>query len=291
MTYKDHFVAEVKCGGKILRITDGAVRLPFGAEYSLLFKNLNSRRVAIKVSIDGQDALDNHRLILDPNETTELKGFMQYNVVRNAFKYIQKTKQIQEHRGDKIDDGMIRIEFAFEKPVPEHIMKTVIHEVHHYPHRPSYPYYWYDAPNWVYTSNDIYGSAGTARGLDSVKGIDTNSSIKGMTGGVTGQMVGEVQSVYNCSVPLQELSIKSEPAKDEGITVKGSELYQALNYTSIGELEQAEVIIIQLKGSGDTGVMVEKPVTVHTRLVCKTCGVSSPSNNKYCPSCGTYLLS
>lgn len=290
MTYKDHFVAEVKCGGKILRITDGAVYLPFGAEYSLLFKNLNSRRVAIKVSIDGQDALDNHRLVLDPNETTELKGFMQYNVVRNAFKYIQKTKQIQDHRGDKIDDGMVRIEFAFEKPAPEHIMKTVIHEVHHYPHRPSYPYYWYDAPNWVYT-HDVYGSAGTARGLDSVKGIDTNSSIKGMTGGVTGQMVGEVQSAYNCSVPLQELSIKSEPAKDEGITVKGSELYQALNYTSIGELEQAEVIIIQLKGSGNTGVMVEKPVTVHTRLVCKTCGVSSPSNNKYCPSCGTYLLS
>jgi len=282
MTYKDHFVAEVKCGGKILRITDGAVHLPFGAEYSLLFKNLNSRRVAIKVSIDGQDTLDNHRLVLDPNETTELKGFMQYNVVRNAFKFIHKTKQIQEHRGDKIDDGMIRIEFAFEKPVPEHIMKTVIHEVHHYPHRSPLNYYWYDAPNWVYTSNAVYGSAGTARGLDSVKG---------MTGGVTGQMVGEVQSVYNCSIPAQELSIQSEPAKDEGITVKGSELYQSLNYTSIGELEQAEVIIIQLKGSGDTGVMVEKPVTVHTRLVCKTCGVSSPSNNKYCPSCGTYLLS
>jgi len=282
MTYKDHFVAEVKCGGKILRITDGAVHLPFGAEYSLLFKNLNSRRVAIKVSIDGQDTLDNHRLVLDPNETTELKGFMQYNVVRNAFKFINKTKQIQEHRGDKIDDGMIRIEFAFEKPVPEHIMKTVIHEVHHYPHRSPLNYYWYDAPNWVYTSNAVYGSAGTARGLDSVKG---------MTGGVTGQMVGEVQSVYNCSIPTQELSIQSEPAKDEGITVKGSELYQSLNYTSIGELEQSEVIIIQLKGSGDTGVMVEKPVTVHTRLVCKTCGVSSPSNNNYFPSCCTYLLS
>jgi len=280
MTYKDHFVAEVKCNGKILRITDGAVYLPFGAEYSLLFKNLNSRRAAIKVSIDGQDALDNHRLVLDPNETTELKGFMQYNVVRNAFKYIQKTKQIQDHRGDKIDDGMVRIEFAFEKPAPEHVMKTVIHEVHHYPSYRSYPFFWYDSPNWTY-NNDVYGSS---------KGI-SEGTVKGMTGGVTGQMVGEVQSAYTCSVPLQELSIKSEPAKDEGITVKGSELYQTLNYTSIGELEQAEVIIIQLKGSGDTGVMVEKPVTVHTRLVCKTCGVTSPSNNKYCPSCGTYLLS
>jgi len=270
MTYKDHFVAEVKCGGKILRITNGAVYLPFGVEYSLLFKNLNSRRAAIKVSIDGQDALDNHRLVLDPNETTELKGFMQYNVVRNAFKFIQKTKQIQDHRGDKIDDGMIRIEFAFEKPAPEHIMKTVIHEVHHYPYKP-YPYLWHDSPNWAY-------------------GV-TNVGREVSYGTATGQMTGEVSAAYNCSVPAQELSIKSEPVKDEGITVKGSELYQALNYTSIGELEQAEVIIIQLKGSGDTGVMVEKPVTVQTRLVCKTCGVTSPSNNKYCPNCGSYLLS
>lgn len=283
MTYKDHFVVEVKCGGKILRIIDGAVHLPFGSEYSLLFKNLNTKRVAVKVSIDGQDTLDNNRLIINPNETTELEGFMKYNTIRNAFKYIQKTKQIQDHRGDKLDDGLVRVEFAFEKPAPEHIMKTIIHEVHHYPNRPSYPYYpyyWYDSPNWTYggsLANDI-------------KGISSNVSEK-MTGGCTGQMVGEVQSVFNCSVTAQELSIQSEPAKDEGITVQGREIYRQLNYTSIGELEQAEVIIIQLKGSGDTGVMVEKPITVQTRLVCKTCGVSSPSNNKYCPNCGTHLLS
>lgn len=276
MTYKDHFVVEVKCNGKILRVKDGSVYLPFGSEYSLLLKNLNTRRAAIKVSIDGQDALDHHRLILDPNDTTELMGFMQGNVARNAFRFIQKTEQIQEYRGDKIGDGLVRVEFAFEKPKPEFITKTVIHEVHKYP-KPSFPYFWYDhsSPSWTYT----YGS--TTRNIGSAKGMSS--------GGASGQSVGEVyNNCYNV-VNTEELSYK--PNQDEGITVKGSEVYQAFNYTSIGELEQAEVIIIQLKGSGDTGVMVEKPITVHSKLVCNMCGTSSPSNNKYCPNCGTYLLS
>jgi hypothetical protein len=280
MTYKDHFVVEVKCAGKILRVQNGAVYLPFGSEYSILLKNLNTKRAAIKVSVDGQDALDHHQLVLDPNDSTELMGFMQGNVARNAFRFIQKTKQIQDHRGDKVDDGLVRVEFAFEKPKPEVITKTIIHEVHKYPF--SYPYVWYDhsSPSWHYT----YGS--TSRG-----------SVRGMSGGASGQMIGSVQ---NSSMPVGEVNtcynvsvenLSYQPNKDEGITVKGSEVYQAFNYTSIGELEQAEVIIIQLKGSGDTGVVVEKPITVQTKLVCKTCGTTSPSNNKYCSNCGTYLLS
>lgn len=275
MTYKDHFVVEVKCNGKILRTQNGSVYLPFGSEYSLLLKNLNTKRAAIKVSVDGQDALDYHRLVLDANESTELIGFMQGNVARNAFRFIQKTQQIQEHRGDKVDDGLIRVEFAFEKPKPEVITKTIINEVHRYSF--DYPYVWYDhsSPSWHYT----YGNT-------------SEGNVREMTG----QMVGSVQSnsmpvgeVSCFNVNTEELSYK--PNKDEGITVKGSEVYQAFNYTSIGELEQAEVIIISLKGSGDTGVAIEKPITVQSKLVCKTCGVSSPSTNKYCPSCGTYLLS
>jgi ribosomal protein L40E len=203
-------------------------------------------------------------------------GFMQGNVARNAFRFIQKTKQIQDHRGDKVDDGLVRVEFAFEKPKPEIVTKTIIHEVHNYPYF-KYPYVWYDhsSPSWHYT----YGS--TSQPVGEV-------SSRGMSGGASGQMVGEVSnSCYNVNVE----NLSYQPNKDEGITVKGSEVYQAFNYTSIGELEQAEVIIIQLKGSGDTGVMVEKPITVQSKLVCKTCGSTSPSNNKYCPNCGTYLLS
>ena len=76
MTYKDNFVVEVKCNGKIMRVRDGAVHLPYGSEYTLLLKNLNSRKASIKIHIDGQDVLDYSSLILQPNSTTELEGFL-----------------------------------------------------------------------------------------------------------------------------------------------------------------------------------------------------------------------
>ena len=35
--------------------------------------------------------------------------------VRNRFRFIEKTKQISDYRGDRIDDGLVRVEFKFEK--------------------------------------------------------------------------------------------------------------------------------------------------------------------------------
>jgi len=134
MTYQDYFVAEIKVNGKIMRVKDGAVYLPFGSEYSILLKNLNTKRAAVKVSIDGDDVLDNSSLILDANSETELQGFLRGNIAKNRFRFIHKTKQISEHRGDRADDGLVRIEFAFEKPKPEPPIVKTIDEVHHIYH-------------------------------------------------------------------------------------------------------------------------------------------------------------
>jgi len=59
MVYSKKFVAVIKCNGKILRETskDNDVILPFGAEYSILLKNLDHRRAVAEVSIDGVDVL------------------------------------------------------------------------------------------------------------------------------------------------------------------------------------------------------------------------------------------
>ena len=115
MTYADNFVVEVKQNGKILRVKNGAVYLPFGSEYSILLKNLNSVRAGIKVSIDGEDVLDNSSLVLDANSDTVLEGFLRGTVARNRFRFINKTQEISDHRGDRADDGLLRVEFAFEK--------------------------------------------------------------------------------------------------------------------------------------------------------------------------------
>lgn len=277
MTYKDQFVAEIKVNGKILRIKDDTATLPFGSEYSILLKNLNSRRASVKISIDGQDALGYSSLILDANETTELQGFLSGNVVRNRFKFIQKTKQIQEHRGDKIDDGLIRIEFAFEKEEPEIIKKTIIHEDHIY-HRREYPYFHWNYNNWFNGDSTVkYGNSMSSNNTRGICESSFNSSgeVKGMT-----QSVNMVQTSDMC------LGL---PEQDEGITVKGSECNQEFRYTVMGELEQSKVIVIKLKGATSTGAAVETPVTVQTKLECKICGTKSKSSFKFCPNCGSYL--
>jgi len=115
MVFKEKFVAVVKVDGKILREHNGIVTIPFGKEYSILLKNLNSVKSVVKISIDGKDVLNGDQIIISPNNSTELEGFLKGKCVSNKFKFIQKTKDIQDFRGDRVDDGIIRIEYKFEK--------------------------------------------------------------------------------------------------------------------------------------------------------------------------------
>lgn len=266
MTYKDHFVVEVKSNGKILRVRDDIVHLPFGSEYSLLLKNLNSKRANIKVSIDGQDVLDYHSLILDANSETELLGFLQGTIAKNRFKFIQKTKEIQEHRGDRLDDGIIRVEFAFEKP------RRQITWIHEYPYDPFHSPIRYN-----------YFSSGFD---NSQVGSSNNRSLTySSSNGLNAQMRSAVDSG---KTTVESLGLDA-PKADEGITVKGNECDQRFNYGCIGELEDPQVIIIQLRGATQTGREVNRPLTVKDKLTCSSCGTKSKSSFKFCPNCGTFL--
>jgi len=250
MTYKDMFVTEIKYKGKILRVKDDTVYLPFNSEYSLLFKNLNSRRAAVKISIDGQDVLEGKSLVVNPNETKELEGFLSGMIATNKFKFIQKTKQIQDYRGDKIDDGIVRIEFAYEKPTIKWTFTNSIQYVNR------------DIPL------DVYGNL-----TNSPRASFQYSSIN--------------SNVSNISSYKSELNENLN--YDEGITVKGSECSQQFSYITMNSLENPEVIIIRLKGLTELGNEIVKPVTVREKLICKTCGTRSSSSNKFCSNCGTFL--
>jgi hypothetical protein len=129
MVYAKKFVAVVKINGRILRefnhenISDFesecSLILPFGTEYTLLFKNLESRSARLNLWIDGEDVLSGNALLVHSNSSVELNGFMNSaGTVTHKFKFIQKTEKIIQHRGDKIDDGMIRVEWVFEKEKP-----------------------------------------------------------------------------------------------------------------------------------------------------------------------------
>jgi len=283
MTYKDQFVVEVKCKGKILRVQDDFVRLPFGSEYSLYLKNLNSRKASVNISIDGEDVLDDHSLILDANSSTELEGFLRGTTAKNRFKFINKTKEIQEHRGDKIDDGIIRVEFAYEKDKP--IRKLLIEDHqhhHHHHHNHKHDFRHWNHNNWFTGDSTVrYGSA--------VDGDTIAGAAKSAVIGTTSEPIQN--TFYSSNVSCDSLGVQSigQPLNDEGITVKGSEIHQDFRYGSIGELEQAEVIVIRLKGLTDTSTPIQQPITVKTKLECSTCGRKSRSDAKFCSNCGTFL--
>lgn len=115
MMHNNNFVVSVKSSGKVLREFGDTVYLPFGSEFSLYLKNLNSRRATVKISIDGSDVLNGRELVVEPNSYIELERYLKDLNRGNKFKFIERTDSVEEHRGIKVEDGLIRIEFAYER--------------------------------------------------------------------------------------------------------------------------------------------------------------------------------
>lgn len=114
--FKNSFVVSIKSEeGKFYKEELDAVKVPFNTDYSIYLKNLNSRKAVVRVWIDGRDVLSGSRVIVYPNESLTLEGFLNNNSVEYKFRFIQKTKDVEDHRGSFPEDGIIRIEFDFEK--------------------------------------------------------------------------------------------------------------------------------------------------------------------------------
>ena len=119
MMFANQYVLAVKANGKILREQDRNVTLPFGTEFELVCKNLSSRRAMVSVSIDGTDVTDERRLIIAPNATITLSRYIKNGNLQsgNAFRFIERSSAVEEHRGIKADDGIVRAEFFTEKEI------------------------------------------------------------------------------------------------------------------------------------------------------------------------------
>lgn len=115
--YAQKMAAAIKVHGQSLRELGENVYLPFGSEYSIYLKNLNTVRASVKIEIDGQDVTQGVSLVIDPNDSFELERFIKNgNLAKgNRFKFIEKTAAVAAHRGDRVDDGLVRITYKFER--------------------------------------------------------------------------------------------------------------------------------------------------------------------------------
>ena len=286
MVYKKNFIAVVKSQGKILReVTENTVHIPFGSEYSILLKNLDTRRALVSISIDGKSI--GNSLIIEANSNFELERFIENNYSGNKFRFIQKTKEISDHRGDRVDDGIIRIEYSFEKPAP--IVRIEDHWHHDHWHHDHWNY-----PQWTYTYTSHDPNTYNIRGLDNIGSATGGSVGGGSCSSSTNKMLNN--NVNLCYSSIETNAFRSDipkpgvPMDDEGITVKGSQSNQSFQYGTIGDLEQKEVIILKLCGYAGSGpVKISKPVTVKDKKICPTCGKFNKYQNRYCSGCGTFL--
>lgn len=255
MVYLKNFVAVVKVNGKILREdAEGNVYLPYGSEYELMFKNLNTQRAVVRISIDGQDILDDNELVINPNSDLTLKRFLKENDNGKGprFKFIKKTDKISNHRGDRIDDGIIRIEYQFERkfrwePCPYHPnTTTTVTPLDHY----------------ISISNDVY--------------THTYGTVKSSA---------NAQNTFAASNENLTTSVNT----DSGITVGGSDVHQDFKSTSVGILESdVHVICMYLRAHNDH-TEIKKPITIKRKTKCSTCGKTAKSHQKFCGECGTNL--
>ena len=254
--YKNNFVVTIKNKGNFLREYEDQVLLPFDNEYSLWFKNLNSLCVAISVEIDGSDVLNGNHIIISPNSTLELEGFMDGNSVKNKFKFIRRIKEIEEYRGVKPEDGLIVIKFWFEKQYPSYTIATTPTPWKYipwypYPYRPCINDWNWHPTVWTYT-----------------------------TGNTSGNIKAD-------SVSCNYLSNSSS---DPGITVRGSESNQNFTNTYFNYDEQEGTIILKLVGKTDNQEEVVTPIFSKTKMVCENCGLKNSSQYRFCPRCGTALF-
>lgn len=289
MTYREHFVASLKTNGRVLREHDGVVTLPFGTEYSIYMKNLESRRAAVKIHIDGKHI--GRDLIVEPNDFVEVERFITDLTHGNKFKFIQKTEEIVEHRGDRVDDGMIRVEFRYEKTKPI-VKKTIIEEHHHVDHWHYHDHYWpYDTIRYLGSCPPQYGTYGMTQSNISSKGF-SSGTISSSGSETVGASINYTACNLNENKSFADLTNTfTKPLEDEGITVKGSESCQQFHTGYIGELEEnSNVIILQLRGVNSKGDEIKTPLVVNDKLICSSCGRSNSSDHKCCSNCGTALL-
>ena len=277
--YQEKFVTVVKSEGKILREKNGTVTLPFGSEYTLFLKNLNSRKAQVNISIDGVDVLDGKHLLIDANSDMEFEGFIKGNTSYKKFRFINKTKQISDYRGDKIDDGIIRVEFIFEKEELNYWINT------------GYSITDLKLPNIQQNRrwDDPMDHAVTVMyGVGIQDSYDTNikSTVMATASTYTNSNDYTARGM-NYSFVLNE---ESKPLEDEGITVKGSDCNQQFVEGNIGRLEEtSSVIIFKLRGVDSQDKQVNESITVKTKLRCGTCGSVSKSSADFCYKCGTAL--
>jgi len=119
MVYSNKFVMCILVNGQIAKeFPNGTTLIPFGSEYTIRFRNKNSRKAVVKFSIDGEDA-GGQGYIIPANDHIDIKRYAHKDV---AFKFVDLNSQEAIDFGKNGDNkdrikGVIEAIFYLEKEI------------------------------------------------------------------------------------------------------------------------------------------------------------------------------
>lgn len=289
--YSNKLVCSVKVGRKILREkvkdNESTVFIPFGSEYSLMLKNLGGRNAVVNIEIDGKKVCENG-FYIRAGQTTDIERFVESLVEGRRFKFIEKTEEISDFRGDKIDDGIIRVTWQFEKPAPE--VQEIRYNYKHDHYRTQH--IWGCMCPFCHPENIWYGPGRSPLNNIAYTASNTGSAVGGggtqsscFNANVVGSNVNGVYGSQGPSGPRGHVGPVSSP----GITVEGSQSFQQFGTAHASALEtNVHSMVILLKGVTAEHAYVKAPITVEYKKQCSSCG-RRWKNMEFCPKCGTAL--
>ena len=298
MMYGNKIAAAIKVNGKVLREFKDTAYIPFGSEYTILIKNLNTVRALVNIYIDGENIVPGG-LVLNAGQEIDLERSVKNGNLNsgNRFKFIERTGSVEEHRGVKLEDGLIRIEHQFEIPRP------VINVA------PVWNTYKNTTGDYVYPAGltseypgvvDKYSNSKTTGGWIQASGATFSQvNVGGVLRGVD-YSAGEAtkaaaaQAINQVAPQASEMhdgmATMDSYFNDVGITVPGSKSDQKFQTTYMGALDpQVHNMVIRLLGETPNNKPVEKPVTVKSKQKCDTCGHLNRATANFCTKCGTSL--
>jgi len=275
--YNNKLAVAIKSNGKVLREFGEEVYVPFGSEYTILIKNLNSVRALVRISIDGTDVGDGEEFVINANDSVEFERFIKNGNKKkgNRFKFIERTSNIEEHRGIDVEDGLVRVEYEFEKVVKYE------------------PYWWnhQDVFYFVQQHRDFYGSSGNPGfGMPTITCNAGDSKNVTRSMGNISNVSGKGSVTYTADQPVQVNYSAEVPQNENGITVPGSISDQKfVSVASFPVEDETHVIVMKMLGETEDNKRVRKPVTVKAKPKCTTCGKVNKATAKFCSECGTSL--
>lgn len=206
---KEDLLVKIYVNERLMEEQPNAFVIPFGSEYSIYMQNLRNKQAVVSISIDGKDVLNGRRIIIPANDSVNLERFVEGMNKGNKFKFLKKTEEIKDFRGDNPEDGIVKITYQFEQ---QYIPPV------------SYPWYIFSSP--IYSSP---GYSDTGHGIPKspyeITCSSCNCADSVSTAGVTGMggqsnqsfvtgNVGTLESIKHVmSFQLLGTDVKPAPAK------------------------------------------------------------------------------